>query len=274
MAKNRKKKAITVDFTGVQSSGAMLPEMEGVVLKIVEVTFKDNDDEGAFLWKCEVVDAPKEKFIGKTTTFFTNLQSQSLWVLRNLLDALGIDVPDGPMDIEVEELIDMEFKADIEHREWDGKTRQNITNFEGVEGPEEGKKKKSDEDDVKVSDRKKGRSEDDDEEESKSRKKRRGNDDEEEEPKSKKRGKSDEEDEEPKKGKKKSDEDDEPKKGKNKSESYNEEEIRDMDEKELKSIIKKHDLDVDLDDYSSLRKMCIAVADALEDAGLLEKEGD
>lgn len=287
--KDRKKKgSVTLDFTGVESN--FMPPEGDYRLKVVSVNHKDNDGDGAFVWKFEITGADSKKLVGKTFTNYTNLGENSLWVLRNLLEALGVEIPEGPFDIDTEELVGLEVEASVEHRDWEGKTKLNLGNFVAVDG--ESSEAEEDEEEVEITDKKKSkRSRDEDEEE--------GDEDEDEEPrkKSKKSRKKDEEEDEesdedeeeekPRKGKKsrKSDDDEEededeekPRKKSKKSkdedeeeesEQYEESDIQDMSEKELKKLIKKHDLDVDLEDHSSQRKKVMAVVDALEENGLL-----
>lgn len=45
-----------------------------------------------------------------------------------------------------------------------------------------------------------------------------------------------------------------------------------MNQDELEELIEEHDLDVDLDDYKTLRKKRTAVVDAAEEAGILEED--
>lgn len=49
--------------------------------------------------------------------------------------------------------------------------------------------------------------------------------------------------------------------------------INDMSEEELADLIEEHDLDVELDDFKTLRKQRAAVIDAAQEADLLEEEG-
>lgn len=58
--------------------------------------------------------------------------------------------------------------------------------------------------------------------------------------------------------------------GKGKIIKVSEDEVKDMSEDELESLVNKHELDVDLSDYKILRKKSAAVIAALEEANLLE----
>lgn len=48
--------------------------------------------------------------------------------------------------------------------------------------------------------------------------------------------------------------------------------INDMSEEELEDVIEEHELDVDLDEFKTLRKQRAAVIDAAQEAGVLEEE--
>lgn len=54
--------------------------------------------------------------------------------------------------------------------------------------------------------------------------------------------------------------------------ALSQDDINDMSEEELADVIEEHDLDVDLDDFKTLRKQRAAVIDAAQEAGLLEEE--
>lgn len=61
-----------------------------------------------------------------------------------------------------------------------------------------------------------------------------------------------------------------PAKGKNKAVKVSEDEVKEMSEDELESLVEKHSLDVDLKDYKVLRKKIVAVVAELAEKDLLE----
>lgn len=293
--KDKVKKGITVDFTDVEGK-SNCPEGSGR-FRVASVNHKpDMGDDGALAWDWDILGFEPEdrkQKAPKTFSDITGLGNTQLFNLRNRLVALGAEVPKGPLDIDFEALVGLELEADIIHKESnDGeKVYQNMVNYMAVSDEGSSDKEDEDEDDVKVTDKSKKKrakvEDDEDEDEAPVKKKKRAvveDEDEDEAPvKSKKKKPVEDEDEEeeaPKSKKKKpvdddEDEDEAPAKSKKKAkevepgDEYTEEEVREMDEKGLKSVIKKHDLDVDLDDYPSLRKQCIAVSKALDEAGLL-----
>lgn len=277
--KNKNSNVVKVDFTDTESN-VLLPEVSGATLKVLAATHKDNDGDGAIVVKYEVVKADSKKLIGKTGIVYFNLGETSLWVLRNFLEAVGVEVPAGPMDIDLTELPELEFVADITQNEYNGRTSNRLANFSMTDG--DSKKDEEDEDEVIVKGKKRPKDEDDEEDEAPRKKSKKvvdEDEDEDEAPKSKKKSsKSDDEDEEEEKPRKKSkkiddeDEEDEAPKKKKKKAVITEDEVRDMDEKELKGLIREHELDVDLAEYPNIRKKGMAVIDALSDAGLLDAE--
>lgn len=304
--KNRKNNnVVKVDFTDVESN-VLLPEVQGATLKVVSAAAKDNDGGGSIVIRYEVIKADNKKLVGKTSNNYFNLGESSLWVLRNFLEAVGVEVPAGPLDIDLTELPDLEFVADITQNDYNGRTSNRLANFSMTDG--DSKKDDEDEDEVIVKGKKRSKDEDEEDEDDapKSKKKsKKSSDDEDDEdeaprkkskkvvdeddeedeaPKSKKKSRKsdddeDEEEEAPKKKSKRSkDEDDEdeeeaPKSKKKKNKAViTADEVRDMDEKELKALVREHELDVDLSEFSNLRKKVLAVIDELDAQGLLDND--
>lgn len=273
----RKKKGnnvISVDFTNAGGS-ALFPEGSGYRFKVLSAEHKDVGENGRVNIKCECLEAESKKLVGKTATNSFGLGDSSLWVFRNFLMALGYEIPEGPEDVDLDSLVGMEFVCDNVHNTYNDRTNNQFGNFLPAEGEVE-TSDDEDEEEVVVK-KKKSRDEDEEDEEDEAPKSKRKKsrdadeeDDEEEEAPKKKRKSRDEEDEDedetPKKKKKSKVEDDDD------EDKISEDEVRSMDVKELKGLIKKHGLDVDLSDFATLRKQAMAVAAALEEEGLLATE--
>ena len=236
MAKKKSKKAgLKVDFTGVEAR-TLLDEGEYLVT-VAEIEQKESESGNDYLsWTFEVTE---EGYSGKLY-HNTSLQPQSLWSLRNLLETLQVEVPDGPMEIDFDELVGLEVIAVVEHEKYEGKMRARITDFlKAVDAEEEDAE------------------EDDDEEE----------EEEAPPPKKGKKGKKapgpeeDEEEDVEVEG----DEEEE-------LEKLTEEQVGDMDEEELADLVKTYGLEVNLKKLKTTRKKIGAVIDALEEAGYLEEE--
>lgn len=129
----RKAGVVAVDFTGVESSGKVeegrqLVKVDGVP----EVKTSDNSGTDYINWKL--------KATGGVIYHTTSLQPQALWNLRNTLEALGQEVPEGPLDLDLSELDGLEMGVEVEHETYQGKKRPRIIDVfpaEEVDGEEE-----------------------------------------------------------------------------------------------------------------------------------------
>lgn len=217
MARTRKKAtSLKIDFSGVETLGRFHEDGD-YRLKIVEVTQEQGDKYPYLSWNCESVDDP----VGARVYNNTSLSPQSLWNVKAMLEAVGIEVPDDELDIELEELKDLEFMGKVEMEPYEGKSRPRLVDFWPVDDSKSAKKggKKS--------------AKDDDEEE---------------------------EDEKPARGKKSS-----------KKAKVTEEAIGEMSQDELEDLVENLDLEVDLGEFRTLRKMQAAVIDAAQEAGAIEE---
>lgn len=271
-ATKRRGNVISVNFKGVEGR-ITLPE-GSYHCKVAEVTQEDGSQAPYLKWKFEVVGG---KFDGKPLYNNTSLAEQSLWSLRNLLETLGVEVPDDELDIDLEELVGKECMLVVEHENYEGKTRARVADFsplgEDEGGDEEDEPKSKKESKVKDDGEVPFEEEEDDEPKSRKRKGRRSRDEEEEE--------EEEDDDEPKSRKSKrlrdedEDEDDEPKskkkagKSSKKKSAPTADEISDFTEDELEELNDEYGLNVKLDRLKTLTKKRNAIIDALEDSGQL-----
>lgn len=121
--------SVEVDFTGVEAGGA---HPEGDFLATVEgIEQKEGSTSGEpyLNWKFKTE---------KGTAFYsTSLQPQSLFNLRNLLENLGLEVPDGPMELDFDEIIGTEVVISVKHEKYEGKNRARVVDFAPAEEAEE-----------------------------------------------------------------------------------------------------------------------------------------
>lgn len=244
--KSKAKSGFSVNFEGV-GEGFFVPRAGGYGFEIVSAQLSEDNDE-QLVCEYRVLDG---KYKGQTCRDWFSLGAKSLWRLRKMLTAAGFEVEDAEMDIDFDDLVGLKFYCDVEERDYEGTRKANFVDFSALDVVDD------DEDDDPKS---KGKG-----------KKAAKEDDEDDEPKAKgKKGKK----AEPEEDEDDEDEDDEPKsKGKGKkgkAEKVSAEKVAELDEDELGELNEKHDLEVDLDDYSTLRKKRAAVVAALEEKDLLE----
>ena len=131
---NKKTSKISVDFTGVETR-ILLPE--GIYnAKIASVEMEPNDGKPYLKWTFRTID-DDPKLNEKPLYNNTSLQPQSLWVLGSLLETLGVDRPDGAMDLDLDELVDLELGLVVEHEEYQGKQRAKVVDFTPAGGSDD-----------------------------------------------------------------------------------------------------------------------------------------
>ena len=118
------KKTYTVDFTGVEGR-VTIPEGD-YTAKVKEIESKEGDKAPYLAWKFEVV-GPQHA--GAVLYYNTSFAPNSLWNLRSLLETLGVEVPNGPLEIDPTELADLEVGVVVVHEEYEGKKRSKIADF-------------------------------------------------------------------------------------------------------------------------------------------------
>lgn len=240
----RASNVVTVDFSNVEA-GLEVGEYQATV---AEITQEEGPNGDYFKWKFQIKD-------GGIAYYNTSLTPQSLWNLRKLLEALGVDVPASSFDIDFDDLKGRELTIKIDEEEYDGRMRPKMVDFWEADSEAE-------EEDEKPRKKSTKRDEEDDEEE------------EEERPTRSKRGKKDEDDEEEVEEEDEEEEEDERPRKKKKDEEedelmYDADEIDSATQQQLESINKRHKLGVKL--AGNLRRQRERVALALQEAGLMDE---
>lgn len=135
---SKKGKIVKVDFEGVEAGGRSCPDgvYEAEITSVTEEESSAGNDMLVAKWK---ILSGK----GKGATIWDNLSltPQALWRLKGLLEALEVEVPDGAMDLDIEELVGKTCSIEITNEKYEGKDRPKITNYgsagEGEETEEE-----------------------------------------------------------------------------------------------------------------------------------------
>lgn len=126
---NKKRQFVSVDFTGVESGGMAIPDGE-YIAEATEISEEESSEGKAYLaWKYRVVEGPSK---GGVIYDNTSLQPQSLWRLKGLLTAMGIDVPDGPAKLDLGEYIGRRLQLQITNENYQGKEKPRVTGFSPI----------------------------------------------------------------------------------------------------------------------------------------------
>lgn len=160
--KRKKSRSVTIDLSGIEGR-VLLPE-EDYLVTIDEITEKDGTEATFLEWKFKTIDDDK-KLNDVTVTYNTSLAPQSLWNLRNLLEAIGVDIPDNEFDLELDEITGEEVVITIGHEKYEGRNVMKVTDFystDDIPGGESSEKVEVNDDDDGKSDKKKTTEKDDD----------------------------------------------------------------------------------------------------------------
>lgn len=258
-----KAKPTELNFKGVSTSGRRVWVPEGDYLirgKSVEETESKRTQNPMWVFRWEFVNGPKQ---GQEIIDRLVLVPQSLFRLRNLLEALGIKVPEGKLTVDPQKIVKLTKKRPIgaqivDDDAYEGHIPSTIKRYipadDAGEPPEGGDEDLDDDEEIdeeEWEDDLDDLEDDDDEEEE---------DDEDEEDDEEEDEEEDEEDEE--------DEDDE------ESETYTEAELRDLDISELKEVAR--DLGCDMRELKGKKSPSYrsAILAAQEAAGLDDEEED
>ncbi len=223
------KGSVKVNFKDVESR--QTPPEGDYKLKVLEATSGTSTGSGGDMITF-TLEIAAGKFKGQKLWFYCPLAENSLWKLHAFLTALGVDVPQDEMEIDLAELVDLEVVGVLTHEVYQGKKRAKMTDFDSIENYDDSKDKDGDEDG--------------DEKKSKKDKKK------DKDKKSEKGGKDD--------------------KKKSKAEPVLKADVEKMDRDELEELIESHKLsDVDVDDKKLKKdeKLLAAVLGALEEADLI-----
>ena len=142
MAKKRRpSKAVKVDLSGVESSQKAIPEGEYVVSvndASIESSSKGND---YIKFEFEVIEGSHK---GAKLYHNCSLLPQSLFNLKNVLEALGFEIPTKAFDLDLSDLLGLECGVEVGHETFEGKKKARILEFIN---PEDSDVEEDDEDD-------------------------------------------------------------------------------------------------------------------------------
>ncbi len=72
----------------------------------------------------------------KGRQLFYNLpvMKQTMWKIKESIEAFGVELPQSKVSFDFEDLLGRKVKAVVTHREWEGKTRENVAALERLKG--------------------------------------------------------------------------------------------------------------------------------------------
>ena len=128
-SRRKSKTNVNVDFTGTESR-VLLPAGE-YELKVSAITIETGKEskEDYLAWVFKTFNVDEDRYNNQPLYFNTSLQTHALWSLRNLLEAMDVEIPEGAMDLVFEDLLDLEILGVVEQRTFDGKLKSDLVDF-------------------------------------------------------------------------------------------------------------------------------------------------
>lgn len=129
-----KKKVLAVDMTGVEAGGKSIPDgnYEAEIVEVTEEESSNGNEQLKVVW--QITDG---KMKGTKIFDWVSLTPQSLWRLRGLLETIGQDVPDGMMNIDLDDLVGSSAQLEVTNDEYNGKKRPKVTGYGPIEAESE-----------------------------------------------------------------------------------------------------------------------------------------
>lgn len=123
--RGKKASGVKVDFSDTEASGIV--EEGDYLIEVDEVEQKDSSTGNPMLvFTFKITEGD---FKGKKLFHNCSLQPQALFNLRGLLEALGMEVPQGVMEFDPADLIGETCGASVVHELYEGKTKARIGEF-------------------------------------------------------------------------------------------------------------------------------------------------
>lgn len=120
---------IKVDFKGVEAGGGRPRLPEGDYLaKVTDVKAGESKKGNSMLtWEFTITTPGKGK--GKKFKSYTTLNKEALWKLKQLLEAMGLKVPNGSATLDLDKYMGREVGVTLVDEEYDNKMHSTISDF-------------------------------------------------------------------------------------------------------------------------------------------------
>lgn len=126
-------KPVAVDFTGVESGGGRvrIPE-DDYKVRVVDATLGTAKSSGnsMIIWNFEIIEG---KFKGKKLRDRAVLTPESLWKLKQILEAMGLTVPSKKVALDLTKYVGKELGATVVDDEYEGKISSKIADYVSVD---------------------------------------------------------------------------------------------------------------------------------------------
>lgn len=131
MAKPKKKKSKTIKANFKDVKSYKTPPEGDYVLKVVEAELAESSNDNEMIkLEAEIIEGD---FSGSKVWHNLVFSEKALWKTREALEAMGVDVPEGVLELDPGDLVDREFGATLFHDTYEGTKRAKISEFLAAE---------------------------------------------------------------------------------------------------------------------------------------------
>jgi len=128
----RRGRTIEIDMTGVEGGGRLCPEgIHKVQVEDVTPEISASSEKPYLAWKFRTADGSYRLYHN------TSLQPQALFNLKQVLIALGVEVPNSIMRLNLDKVVGRKCYVEVEHETYEGKKRARIIDFLAHDAVEE-----------------------------------------------------------------------------------------------------------------------------------------
>lgn len=149
MAK-KSKNVVKVDMTDVKAGGIVLPEGDYIV-EVSEVEMVESKTSGSKYLKWEMV-VTEGTHKGAKLWHNTSLQQQALFNLKGVLISCGVNVPEGKLDLDLDDLEGRIMGVTVKHEEYEGKAKARIVETFPIDDTESAEDDEEGDDSVSIDD--------------------------------------------------------------------------------------------------------------------------
>lgn len=130
----KKKRTLSIDFTGVEAGGGgrLLPEGPRQ-FEVEDATIETGADSGKEYVQLVLKSDAGDEFDGTKAYDNLSTQPQALWKMRGFMEAAGLATEDGVMEIDPEEFVGLVVVGDVIHEDYKGKPKHRINGYSAVE---------------------------------------------------------------------------------------------------------------------------------------------
>ena len=122
---------VKFDFSNVSDGFELLPKGEYTcfLFDVYHKETKNGDDMYVLVLK-----VAEGEYKGRQLFYNLPVMPSTMWKIKETLEILGYEVPKSVVEVDFDDLLGRKCIAVVRHREWQGKTREDVQNLKPYNG--------------------------------------------------------------------------------------------------------------------------------------------